>query len=433
MSAKQPAFNSSSPSRRDFLTSTTAAAVGGTLVNVLASPPAVHAAGSDMLKVGLIGCGGRGSSAALNAMHADENAQLTVMCDLFPDYLQHCKENLTRALGKQYAVKDDHCFTGFDGYKKVMESDVDVVLLCTTPAFRPVHLKAALEAGKHVFCEKPVAVDAPGVRSCLQSTALASAKNLNLVSGLCWRYDYGVKATMEKLLGGAIGDIVTIQENYLTNPLWYRDPKPEWTDMEIQCRNWYYYTWLSGDHNVEQHIHSLDKAMWLNRDVPPVSCFGMGGRQQRTEKQWGNIYDHHAVCYEWASGVKCFAYTRQMKDCATDVEDYILGTKGNARVLKHEITSGTDIWKYRGDKPSMYDVEHVELFKAIRNGKTINNGIYMCYSTLLAIMGRMACYTGQRVTWEMAMNSQEALVPEKLEWGPGPKVEIAVPGLTKFV
>ena len=434
MSAKQlPVSNTPAPSRRDFLASTTAAAVGGTLVSVLANPPAVHAAGSDMLKVGLIGCGGRGSSAALNAMHADENVQLTVLCDLFPDFLQHCKENLSRTLGKQFAVKDDHCFTGFDGYKEVMKSDVDVVLLCTTPAFRPVHLKAALEAGKHVFCEKPVAVDAPGVRSCLQSTALASAKNLNLVSGLCWRYDYGVKATMEKILGGDIGDIVTIQENYLAGPLWYRDPKPEWTEMENQCRNWYYYTWLSGDHNVEQHIHSLDKAMWLNRDVPPVSCFGMGGRQQRTEKQWGNIYDHHAVCYEWASGVKCFAYTRQMKDCSTDVEDYVLGTKGSARVLKHEITSGTETWKYRGDKPSMYDVEHVELFKAIRSGKPINNGIYMSYSTLLAIMGRMACYTGQKVTWEMAMNSQEALVPEKLEWGPGPKVEIAVPGITKFV
>ncbi|MBC7852305.1 MAG: Gfo/Idh/MocA family oxidoreductase, partial [Pirellulaceae bacterium] len=204
MSAKkQSVSNTPAPSRRDFLASTSAAAVGGTLVSALASPPMVHAAGSEMLKVGLIGCGGRGSSAALNAMHADENTQLTVLCDLFPDYLQHCKENLSRTLGKQFAVKDDHCFTGFDGYKKVMESDVDVVLLCTTPAFRPVHLKAALEAGKHVFCEKPVAVDAPGVRSCLQSTALASAKNLNLVSGLCWRYDYGVKATMEKILGGA--------------------------------------------------------------------------------------------------------------------------------------------------------------------------------------------------------------------------------------
>ena len=440
MSDKQlPASNAPAPSRRDFLASTAAAAVGGTLVSALANPPAVHAAGSDILKVGLIGCGSRGSSASLNAMRADANAQITVLCDVFPDNLQRAKQSLAGPLGKQFAVKDDHCFSGFDGYKEVMKSDVDVVLLCTTPAFRPVHLKAALEAGKHVFCEKPVAVDAPGVRSCLQSTALASAKNLNLVSGLCWRYDYGVKATMAKIFDGAIGDVVAIQENYLTGPLWHRGRKPEWTEMEYQMRNWYYFTWLSGDHNVEQHIHSLDKAMWLNRDVPPLSCFGLGGRQVRTGPDWGNIYDHHAVCYEWASGVKCFAYTRQQSsECSMDVDDYVLGTKGRATVLKNEIVSGTDTWKYKypgpgKNKPDMYDVEHVELFNAIRSGKPINNGIYMSYSTLLAIMGRMACYTGQKITWEMAMNSQESLVPEKLEWGPGQKAEVAMPGTTKFV
>jgi predicted dehydrogenase len=307
------------------------------------------------------------------------------------------------------------------------------VLLCTPPHFRPAHLKAAIDAGKHVFCEKPVAVDAPGVRSCLESGEMAGKKNLNLVSGLCWRYDYGVRATMDKIKSGAIGDIVAIQENYLTGYLWHRGRKPEWSEMEYQMRNWMYFTWLSGDHNVEQHIHSLDKAMWLNDDKPPAACFGLGGRQARTEEQWGNIFDHHAVCYQWPNGVNCFAYTRQQEGCANETEDYVWGTKGRAEVLKHEVVSGTDEWKYKGDKPTMYDVEHLELYRAIREGKPINNGTYQCYSTMLAIMGRMATYTGQKITWDMAINSQESLSPEKYEWGDIKVPTVAVPGKTAFV
>jgi predicted dehydrogenase len=431
-----PVASSSPPSRREFLRTSSAVAIGGAAIGSLASVPAVHAQGSDAVNVALIGCGGRGSQAAINAMRADPNNRLTVMCDIFPDRLEQSRQGLQRQLEQQFRVTDDTCFTGFDGYKQVMESDAKVVLLCTPPHFRPMQLKAAIDAGKHVFCEKPVAVDGPGVRSVLKTCEEANAKGLAVVSGLCWRYDYGVRETIKRIQEGAIGDIIAIQENYLTDTLWHRGRKPEWSEMEYQIRNWLYYTWLSGDHNVEQHIHSLDKALWLMGDKPPLAAVGMGGRQVRTGEEWGNIYDHHAVVYEWENGVRVFSLTRQMHECAMETEDIVLGTKGQARVIKHEIVSGGETWRYRGDKPGMYDVEHVELFKSIKEGKPINNGVYMSYSTLLAIMGRMATYTGQRITWEQAMNSQEDLTPKRYDWGPVelPKsaLAVAMPGVTKF-
>ena len=420
------------PSRRSFLRGSTAAVVGGTLAASLAATPAVHAAGDDTIKVGLIGCGGRGSGAAVNAMRGDKNIKLTVMADAFADRLEHAREVLARQLGEQMAVGPEQSFHGFDAYKKVMESDVDVVLLCTPPHFRPEHLKAAIDAGKHVFCEKPVAVDATGVRSVLETSAEAKKRNLSIVSGLCWRYDLGVQETMKRIQDGAIGDVVAIQENYLTGTLWHRGRQPEWSEMEYQMRNWMYFTWLSGDHIVEQHIHSLDKALWLNGDVPPARCIGLGGRQVRTGQQWGHIYDHFAVCYEWDSGVKAFAYTRQMQDCFRNVDDYVLGTKGRAVILKHTITSGDEDWRYRGPKPSMYDVEHRELYAGIRSGNIINNGEYMSYSTLMAIIGREACYTGEEITWEAALASTQKLGPDKYEWGDIATPPVAVPGKTKF-
>ncbi len=424
--------STSNTSRRQFIKNSTAAAVGGALASSLVKPGAVHASSDDTIKVALIGCGGRGSGAAANASHADENMKLTVLCDIFPDKVEAAKKSLTRALGDKYAVQDDHCFTGFDGYKEVMNSDVDLVLLCTPPHFRPAQLKAAIDAGKHVFCEKPVAVDGPGVRSVLNTVAEAKKKNLSIVSGLCWRYDYGVQETIKRIQDGAIGDIVAIQENYLTGTLWHRGRRDNWSEMENQIRNWLYYTWLSGDHIVEQHIHSLDKALWLMDDAPPARCFGLGGRQARTEEKWGHIYDHFAVCYEWANGVKTFSYTRQMKGCANDVDDYILGSKGTARVLKNSI-EGAEKWKFRGKKPSMYDLEHKALFAGMRSNEIINNGVYMSYSTLLAIMGRMACYTGKSIEWDDAMNSQEVLGPKDYAWGDVIVPPVATPGVTRFV
>jgi predicted dehydrogenase len=418
--------------RRDFVKATTLA---GAAVAAAAISKNVRAARADSLKVGLVGCGGRGLGAAANTIAGDPNVNITAIADLFPDVLERGREQLKVQLGDRMQATPSTCFSGFDAYQKLIDSGVDVVLLCTPPHFRPLHLKAAIEAGKHVFCEKPVAVDAPGVRSVLETVRKAQEKNLTIVSGLCWRYDYGVRETIARVLGGEIGDIVAIQENYLAGTLWNRARKPEWSDMEYQLRNWLYYTWLSGDHNVEQHVHSLDKALWLNGDEPPVSCFGLGGRQVRIQEEFGNIFDHHAVCYEWKSGVKCFAYTRQMRGAFGETEDFVLGTKGRAKILKNEIygKDGQRLWRYKGESPSMYDVEHKEMYEAIRAGKTINNGVYMTYSTMMAIMGRMACYTGQQVTWEEAMASVEDLTPPAYEFGPAPKVEVAVPGVTPLV
>ncbi len=425
------------PSRRRFLKTSTTAVAAGTVAATLASNARmVHAAENDEIKVALIGCGGRGTGAAVNAMRAHPNNRLTVMCDLFPDQLDSAKTRLSRSLGGQFAVADDHCFTGFDAYQDVMKTDAHVVILATPPHFRPMHLAACVEAGKHIFCEKPVAVDAPGVRSVFETVAKAKEKGLTLVSGLCWRYDYGVRETMKRILDGAIGDIVAIQENYLTGTLWHRGHKEDWSDMEYQCRNWLYYTWLSGDHITEQHVHSLDKSVWLNGDQAPVACYGLGGRQVRTGEEWGNIYDHHAVCYEFPGDVRVFSYTRQMAGCFNEVDDIVMGTKGQARVLKFDI-QGPMKWSYNGQRPSMYDVEHKEMFEAIRAGKTINNGDYMTKSTMMAIMGRMANYTGQRITWDMAMGSKLELKPDKYAFGPVEGIpgneEVAMPGQTKFV
>ena len=420
-----------SSSRRRFLQESSAVLVGGTLAATLGSARSVHAAGSDIIKVGLIGCGGRGSGAAVNAIRAGSDIRIVALADAFEDRLKHCRNLITRQEPKQFVVPDDQCFVGFDSYKQLLECDVDVVLLCSPPHFRPAHLRAAIEANKHVFCEKPVAVDPTGIRSVLETTEMAKQKNRIIVSGLCWRYDYSVRATIDQIQQGAIGDIVAIQENYLTGTLWHRGRQPEWSEMEYQMRNWLYYTWLSGDHIVEQHVHSLDKAMWLMGDKPPLRCFGLGGRQVRTDEQWGQIYDHFAICYEWATGQKVFAFTRQMAGCHNDVDDYVLGTKGRAEILRNKIDGETK-WRYEGPKPSMYDVEHKELFEALREGRVINNGEYMSYSTLLAIMGREACYTGHSITWEEAMASKQDLTPAAYTWGDVETIPVATPGKTTF-
>ena len=423
--------SSDGTSRRAFLKKSTTLLAGGALAAGVAKPPMIYAAGGETLKVGLIGCGGRGNGAAVNAVRADPNVKMTALADIFPDQVEKSLANLKQRLGDKVAVDDDHCFTGVDAYKELMQTDVDVVLLCSPPHFRPAQLKAAVDAGKHIFCEKPVAVDAPGVRHVLATAEEAKRKGLSLVSGLCFRYHHGMRETIKRIKEGAIGDIVAIQENYLTSTLWHRGRSPNWSEMEYQIRNWLYFTWLSGDHNVEQHIHSLDKALWLMDDQPPVSCFGLGGRQVRTDEQWGHIYDHHAVCYEFAGGIKVFSYTRQMDRCDNDVDDYVLGTQGSARLLKFSI-EGPRPWRYDGPKPSMYDVEHQELFAGIRSGKHINNGLYMSRSTLLAIMGRMATYTGRTITWDEAINSTQDLTPAKYEWGDVQTPEVAMPGLTNF-
>ncbi len=420
------------PSRRQFLH--TSAAAAGTLAAAGALP--VHAAGSDVLRVGLVGCGGRGTGAAQQALHADKNVKLVAMGDAFGDRIERCLAQMKRDLNKEVEAKidvpPDRRFTGFDAYKHVIANS-DVVLLATPPGFRPTHLKAAVEAGKHVFCEKPMAVDGPGVRSVLETAALARKKNICLMSGFCYRYDPPKRETVGRIHEGAIGDVVAMHCNYNTGSIWVRERQPGMSDMEWQVRNWYYFTWLSGDFIVEQHIHNLDKAAWVMKDTYPVAAVSLGGRQVRTDPKFGHIYDHFATVFEYENGTKLFSYCRQMEHVANDVSDHIIGTQGSAQLMRHTI-EGPHRWRYRGETPNMYQVEHNELFAAIRAGKTVNDGSFMAYSTLMGILGRMAAYTGKRVTWKQALESKENLMPPYLDMAASlPFPPVAKPGVTPLV
>ncbi len=427
-----------SPNRRQFMERTlaTTATTGLAVATVPSLVAAANVAGDDVLRVGLIGCGGRGSGAARQALTADDNLKLVAMGDAFEDRLQSSLNTLsnTEGVSGKIDVPKERQFVGFDAYEKVLAADVDVVLLTTPPHFRPLHLQAAIDAGKHVFAEKPVAVDAPGVRSVLQTCATAKRKNLSVVSGLCLRYDGGFRETVSRLHNGAIGDIHTVMANDYRGSIWVKPRQDDWSDMLWQMKNWYYFTWLSGDFNVEQHVHYLDVSAWILGGYP-VKAVGMGGRQVRTDAVYGNIYDHHSVTYEYANGARIFSNCRQQSGCKNKSSCYVLGSKGKAEVSERKLQIESDeTWKFDQQVKNMYQVEHDEMFAGIRAGKPLNNGEYMARSTMLAIMGRMASYTGQEITWEQAMNSQQDLSPRKYAWdAAAPKVEIAIPGVTAFV
>jgi predicted dehydrogenase len=423
-----------SASRRDFLKASTAVAVGGALAGL----PSVHAAGNGLLRVGLIGCGNRGTGAAGQALRADKEVKLVAMADAFKDRIQQSLTTLRKdeEIAGKIDVPPERCFEGFDAYKEVIAAS-DVVLLCTPPHFRPLHLKAAIDAGKHVFAEKPVAVDAPGVRSVVETCALARKKNLSIVSGLCLRYDNGFKETIRRIHEGAVGDVFALQANDYRGSIWVHPRQPDWSDMVWQMRNWYYFTWLCGDFNVEQHVHFLDVCAWAMKNEYPVKAMGLGGRQVRTGPEFGHIYDHFSVVYEYANGTKLFSNCRQQKGCKNDISGHVMGTKGIAQLVERKrglvIKTANGSWHYDGPENQMYQAEHDELFASIRAGKPINNGDYMAKSTLLAIMGRMAAYTGQEITWDMASKSNEDLSPPRYDWDvllPVPPV--ARPGVTKF-
>jgi predicted dehydrogenase len=423
-------------SRREFLKASTAAVAGGALAAELTG---AYAGGSDVLRVGLIGCGQRGTGAAAQALKADKAVKLFAMADAFEDRLQSSLATLKKdqALTTKIDMAPERCFVGFNAYKQVIGC-CDVVLLCTPPGFRPLHLKAAVDAGKHIFAEKPVAVDAPGVRSVLATCEEARKKNLAVVSGLCLRYQYGFRETVKRIHEGAIGDVCTLQANDYRGSIWVQPRQPAWSDMEWQMRNWYYFTWLCGDFNVEQHVHFLDVCAWVMKDAYPVRAIGMGGRQMRTGPEYGHIYDHFSIIYEYDNGAKLFSNTRQQKGCKNDLSAHAAGTKGRAEFAERKRglaikTAGGD-WTYDGPDNNLYQTEHDELFASIRAGKPINNGDYMAKSTLLAIMGRMAAYTGQLITWDMALNSKEDLTPPKYAWDvPLSVPPVAQPGVTKFV
>jgi myo-inositol 2-dehydrogenase/D-chiro-inositol 1-dehydrogenase len=278
-----------------------------------------------------------------------------------------------------------------------------------------------------------VAADAPGVRSILENAAIAKQKGLAVVSGLCYRYHLGKREIVKRVHEGEIGDVISLHVSYNGGTSWLHARKPEWSEMEYQVRNWPYFNWLSGDFNVEQHVHSLDKAAWVLKDETPIRASGMGGRQVRTGEQFGNVYDHMAVVYEYAGGKKVFSNCRQMAGCSHEVSDYIYGSKGIAEMMSETITPhGGKKWKNREKSPNMWQQEQTELFASIRAGAPLFNADYMCKSTMLAIMGRMACYTGKTLTWDDCFNSQQKLGPEKLEWGDVPVDPVAMPGITPF-
>ena len=402
-------------SRRQFVHTSTAALGAATLV----SPSLGWIQGDDTIKVGLIGCGGRGTGAAGQALNADPGVVLWAMGDAFDDRLQNSHRNLVDHAGDRVRVPEERRFSGFDAYQSVIDSGVDVVILTTPPHFRPAHMRAAIEGGKHVFTEKPMAVDGTGVRSVIETAKMARDRNLNLMSGFCWRYNMPNRECYARLHDGAIGDIHTVHSTYLTGPLGKRPRQDSWSDMEWQMRNWQHFNWLGGDHIVEQACHAVDKINWAMNNRPPARCYAVGGRLCREGLESGDIYDHFGVLYEYDNGARAFHMCRQIPKCWGDNTEYIIGSKGNCSVNSWGPTqiirnaSNEETWRFPRDgaNPNMYQVEHDELFRAIRNGQTINDGDFMAQSTLMSIMGREAAYGGGMVTYDEALNSKDRLGP----------------------
>ncbi|MCA8969754.1 MAG: Gfo/Idh/MocA family oxidoreductase [Planctomycetes bacterium] len=434
--------NPSQPSRRDVLKTgaATMAAIPLASAAIAAQDEAqgapknsgVHQGGNDVLKVGLIGCGGRGTGAAANALRADPETKLVAMADLFSVQIERSHESLLKTdVASRIDVPAERRFLGFDAFEHVVDL-CDVVLLTSAPHFRPKHLAHAIEKGKHVFCEKPVATDAFGIRSIIETVEKARQKKLAIVSGLCYRYHKPKIETMRRIHEGAIGDILALQATYHASGLWHRGDDPSWTPLEKQLRNWTYYTWLAGDIIAEQHIHSLDKIAWAMGNVYPIAATASGGRIQRTDPKYGNVYDHFSTVYEFPGGVKGFSSCRQWDGCTNDVSDFAIGTRGIAALQSHRI-SGENKWRFEGKGGNMYDDEHVALFASIRKGEPINNGEYMWKSTLMALLGRMSAYTGKRITWDQALASQERLGPKSMEDVDFEPMPVAVPGVRAFV
>jgi myo-inositol 2-dehydrogenase / D-chiro-inositol 1-dehydrogenase len=421
-------------SRRDFIKRSGAAAVGASLASRIGNIPAVHAAGSDQIRVGLIGCGGRGSGAADQVLRAAPNVKLVAMGDAFRDRLDSSRNQLQTKHKDLVDVPSERSFVGFDAYEKVLACDINYVILATPPGFRPQHLKAAVAAGKNIFTEKPVAVDGPGIRTVLGLHEEANKKGLFIAAGTQRRHQASYQEAMRRVHDGAIGDIVAGRCYWNQGSLWNRGRKPEWSDMEWQLRNWLYFTWLSGDHIVEQHVHNLDVINWATKSHP-VRAVGMGGRQVRTSPDFGHIFDHFAIDYEFESGMHVLSMARQIDGCQNSVSEALVGTKGSVDLVDRQLyrIKGPDSWQFKDKEQDSYLQEHTDLIEAIRAGKPLNELKNVAESTLTAIMGRMSAYTGKAVTWEQALNSSEDLMPTQLTWGKLPLPAVATPGQTQLV
>jgi len=444
----KPENNSLALNRRSFL-QTTSTVVGSALVGALSVERAAHAEGSDEIKIALIGCGGRGSGAANQALSTDGKVKLIAMADAFTDRMNGSLSELQRAKGDKVQVPEENKFIGFDAYKKAIAL-ADVVILATPPGFRPIHFEEAVRQGKHIFMEKPVATDAPGVRRVLAAAAEAKKKNLKVGVGLQRHHQAGYLETLKRINDGAIGDIVSMRVYWNDGGVWVKPRQAGQTEMEYQMRNWYYFNWLCGDHINEQHIHNLDVANWVltaqekaspDEQAHPLRAHGMGGRQVRTGKEYGEIYDHHAVEYEYASGARVFSQCRHIKGCWSSVSEHAHGTKGYCDVGGHRIT-GPNEWRLpRGNAKDPYQQEHDDLFDAIRNNKPYNEAVRGAYSTMTSIMGRMATYSGTVVEWKDALNSEISIMPKEYDWNAQPPTlpdangfyPVAMPGSTKVV
>jgi predicted dehydrogenase len=397
-----------------------------------------------VLKIGVIGCGGRGTGAAVQALRADPKTVLWAMGDVFADRVEASHAAIAEEMSSEPArvdVPGERRFVGFDSYQRVIDSGVDVVLLTGYPAFRPVQLAAAVASGKHVFAEKPLAVDGPGIRSCIESARRAKEQNLALLVGFCWRHNPGMRGAFDKVLNGGVGDVVSVHTTYHTGTLGKRPRQPGWSDMEFQLRNWWHFSWISGDHIVEQAVHSIDRLAWAMGDAVPASVQCLGGRAARKGEESGDAFDHFAAAYDYADGRRCFHSCRQIDSCPSDNTDYVYGTKGSCEINGWKPTyrvkdrRGKAVWNGAGsaeEASRMYQFEHDALFASIRSGRCVNDGERSANSCLMAIMARMAAYSGQTVTWEQALNSAESLVPADLRFGPAPSVRVAVPGVTKL-
>ena len=439
-----------STTRRDFLKSSSLLVAGGAVAGSLNVANAAFPSSDETIKIGLIGCGGRGSGAAGQAMNTEGPTRLVAMADAFDDRLQRSLKSLSKQHAGKVDVPKERQFIGFDAYKQVLAADIDLVIMATPPGFRPLHFEAAVNAGKHIFMEKPVAVDAAGVRRVLEATKKSKEKKLLVAVGLQRHHERRYMETMKRLHDGAIGDIVLARAYWNGGGVWVRGRQQGQTEMEYQMRNWYYFNWLCGDHIVEQHIHNLDVINWLKRGYP-VSAHGQGGREVRNGKDHGEIFDHHAVEFTYADGTVLLSECRHISNCWNSISEHAHGTKGYANIGGAAIYDQYDVdlkkvnkrWSYGRGGGGGHQQEHHDLFADLRAGKRPNEGEYGALSTMTSIFGRMATYSGKPLQWEDALNSSRVIspvdkfhsfsdTPPTLPDADG-NYKIPVPGVTKVV
>lgn len=432
--------------RRDFITKSSSLVGSAAVAGFATSSRTGYAADNKTLKLGLIGCGGRGTGAASQALTADDKVELVAMADVFEPQLEKSLQVLQKTpVGERVKVNEDHQYIGLDAYEKLLASDVDVVILATPPAFRPQFVAAAIEAGKHVFAEKPGATDAAGALSILESAKKAEAKGLLLVAGLQGRYETQPIEMVKRLHRGDIGEITSMRMTRYLGPVKVRQRLEGMTDLEYQIANWQYFTWMSGDGMVELFIHEIDRMAWIAGEYPQ-SCLATGGRQTRVGEEHGHVFDHFAACYKFPSGLELYASTRQQLGCDPTFEMVVNG-RGGRCIGKGKVDftiEGDKPWasveKETGEKRSRrrrikssgqqgHQLEHNAMYAALRSGGYINNGDYLAKSTLMAIMARDSAYSGKEVTWQGMLENPQRLVPEKLSWDMElPKWKVAMPG-----